>query len=122
MSKKILAIDDERDVFETLSYRFESFGHEMIWAKNGTEGLEKAESWKPDLIFLDFTMPGENGLDILKKLKTEASEVVRKIPVVMLTGNEDYEKACMSAGASGYITKPFDPYQLKAVLSDIFKE
>ena len=56
MSRKILIIDDDRDVYDTLAIRLESFGYQMAWAKNGTEGYAQAKAQKPDLIFLDFNM------------------------------------------------------------------
>ena len=99
MAKIVLVIDDDPDVCETLSLRLETFGYQMVSAANGTIGIAKAEEIKPDLIFLDYTMPGESGFEVLKKLKSETSEAVRKIPVVMLTGNEQYEKQCLEAGA-----------------------
>ena len=117
MSKKVLVIDDDPDVAETLGLRLESFGYEMISASNGAEGLERAKELKPDLIFLDFSVGSESGLDILKQLKRKTSSQIHDIPVLMLTGHEEKEQSCLDAGAAGYITKPFDPFQLKETLS-----
>ena len=117
MAKKVLVIDDDPDVRTTLAFRLESFGYVMVWAKNGTDGYEKAKQWKPDLIFLDFSMPGESGLEVLKKMKGDKSTAVHKVPVIMLTGREEFEKECLEAGAAGYVTKPFDLFQLKETLS-----
>jgi CheY-like chemotaxis protein len=116
MAKVVLVIDDDLDVWSILSLRLNSFGYVMISAKTGSEGIEKARSLNPDLILLDFALPAENGLDILKKLKADESEAVRKIPVIMLTGYERHEHACLEAGADGYILKPFDLFQLKETL------
>ena len=117
MAKKVLVIDDDPDVRTTLALRLESFGYVMVWARSGADGYEKAKQWKPDLIFLDFSMPEESGLEVLKKIKTETPAMVHKIPVIMLTGREEFEKDCLDAGAAGYITKPFDLFQLKETLS-----
>src|SRR3990167_10390750 len=80
MSHKILIIDDDRDVYDTLAIRLESFGYQMAWAKNGTEGYAQAKAQKPDLIFLDFNMENESGLDVLRTLKKDPSEEIKKIP------------------------------------------
>src|SRR3989338_1919807 len=114
-SKKILVIDDDPDVRMTLALRLESFGYVMVLAKNGADGYEKTKRWKPDLILLDFSMPMKPGIDVLKKLRAETS--VKGIPVVMLTGREEFEKDCRDAGAADYITKPFDLFHLKEILS-----
>ena len=119
-NKTVLVIDDDQDVFETLSFGLESFGYHVIWAKDGTEGCKKAEEVNPNLIVLDFSLANnETGLDILHKLKSHSSVLVRTIPVVMLTGHEEYERACLDAGAGGYITKPFDLFQLKEKLAQL---
>ncbi len=117
MSKKVLVIDDDPDVAETLALRLESFGYEVIPASNGPEGYAKAKELKPDLIILDYTIGLETGLEILKRLKRETPSGIHLIPVLMLTGHEQHERACLAAGAAGYITKPFDPYQLKETLA-----
>ena len=118
MAQHVLVIDDDPDVCTTLSFRLESFGYVMTSAYDGTDGFAKANELKPDLIFLDVGLGKESGLDVLKRLKTEASREVRKIPVIMLTGNEELHKQCLGAGAAGYITKPFDLFQLKEILSN----
>lgn len=117
MAKKVLVIDDDPDVAETLAIRLEFFGYEVVSASNGPEGYAKAKDLKPDLIILDYTIGLETGIEILKHLKRESPYGVHQIPVLMLTGHEQHERACLEAGASGYITKPFDPFQLKETLS-----
>jgi len=120
MTKKVLVIDDDPDVSITLSLRLQSFGYEIESAKDGKEGLGKVKYFKPDLIFLDYFMPGQSGIEVLKQLKSDPEETIKNIPVMMLTGNEDAEKESLSNGAAGYITKPFDLFQLKEVLSKFF--
>lgn len=117
MAKLVLVIDDDPDVWVTLAFRLKSFGYVMVSAKDGVQGYVKAKDLKPDLIILDLGLPGEDGLQILKRLKTETPDRVHDIPVLMLTGRPEQEKQCLEAGASGYITKPFDLFQLKETLS-----
>jgi two-component system alkaline phosphatase synthesis response regulator PhoP len=117
MSKLVLVIDDDPDVWTTLALRLKSFGYNMISAKDGSQGIQKARELMPDLILLDFSLPDESGLDILKKLKSDSSDPIYQIPVVMLTGREEHERACLEAGAESYVTKPFDLFQLKETLA-----
>ena len=119
MAKLVLVIDDDLDVWTTLALRLKSFGYLMISAKDGTQGYVKIKELKPDLILLDlgFGKGQEDGLEILKRLKTDASDQIQNIPVIMLTGKEGLEQQCLDAGACGYITKPFDLFQLKEILS-----
>lgn len=115
-TRTVLVIDDDPDVCEILSLRLESFGYQMISARDGQEGIQKAKVLKPDVIFLDYAMPGQTGFDVLRQLKASGDSDLKKIPVVMLTGQEEHEKMCLEAGAVGYITKPFDLFHLKETL------
>ena len=112
----ILVIDDDPDVWTTLALRLESFGLKMISAKDGTQGLQKAKDLGPDLILLDIGLKDEDGIDVLKKFKTDSSEMIRQIPILMLTGKEEHEKESLKIGAVGYVTKPFDLFLLKETI------
>lgn len=117
MRKKVLIIDDDPDVSDLLATRLETFGYEIVSARNGAEGCTIVSKLKPELIFLDVVFPGESGVEILKKLKRKMPAEIQKIPVIMLTSSEYLERDCLDAGAAGYVTKPFDLYQLKEILS-----
>ncbi|MBI1978298.1 MAG: response regulator, partial [Candidatus Omnitrophica bacterium] len=83
MANLVLVIDDDPDVWTTLAIRFKSFGYTMVSAEDGAGGFEKARMLNPKLILLDFGLPYENGLQILKKLK--ADKKTQDITVIMLT-------------------------------------
>lgn len=105
--KKILVIDDEPYVVKTLARMLKADGYEVIGGYSGKDGLEKAESQKPDLILLDILMPKPDGYDVLKKLKADKNS---KTPVIMLTARrstEDIVKTMVDGGAVDYIIKPF---------------
>ena len=89
----------------------------MVSARDGAEGYTKASELKPDLIFLDVGLGKDNGLEVLKRFKKEVPGPLKKTPIIMLMGNEELQKQCLEAGAAGYITKPFDLFQLKETLS-----
>ena len=105
--KTILAIDDEKDILKLLSYNLSKEGYQTLVAKSGEEGLALAQSKKPDLILLDLMMPGIDGLEVCRLLRSDRS--TRHIPVIMLTAkNTEIDQVVgLEMGASDYISKPF---------------
>ncbi len=81
--KKVLIVDDEMDMRIFISTLLETSGYKPFATRDGKEGLEKAKAVKPDLIILDVMMPGEGGVYMYRKLKTD--KMLRDIPVVMLS-------------------------------------
>jgi CheY-like chemotaxis protein len=109
---KILLVDDEPDLVETIQCRLEANSFNVVTASDGQEGLEKAASEKPDLILLDVSMPVMNGHEMLDRLRTRPE--LRDIPVIMCTALcEAGDIAAASAhGIADYVTKPFDCAEL----------
>jgi len=105
---KILIVDDEKDIVETLSFMLNAKGYEIISAYDGEEGLKLAKEEKPDLIILDVMMPKINGYKICRLLKYDAK--YKNIPIVMVTArSQDNDKLIgEETGADEYITKPFE--------------
>lgn len=103
---KILVIDDERSIRNTLKDVLEFEKHQVEVAENGTEGLEKASSAAFDLIFSDIKMPGMDGIEVLVALKEQEVEA----PVIMISGHGNIETAveCIKKGAFDFIEKPID--------------
>ena len=112
-TKRILVVDDTKDVLQVVSRRLQSWGYEAITADSGEEGLRVAEEQVPDLILLDIMMPKLKGREVCARLK--ANPKTQKIPVIFLTalGLADHVKAGMDLGADDYIVKPFEPAELK---------
>ncbi len=105
---KILVVDDEPDIVDTIQCRLEWCNCEVITAVNGREGLEKAANDRPDLILLDTNMPVMNGHEMLKHLRGNSD--LKDIPVIMVTvicEPQDIATAS-SYGIVDYVTKPFD--------------
>ena len=111
--KRILVVDDTKDVRQVVARRLESWGYEALMAESGEEGLQVAEAQVPDLILLDVMMPKLKGREVCARLK--ANPKTEKIPVIFLTalGLADHVKAGMDLGAEDYIVKPFEPAELK---------
>ncbi len=112
---KLLIIDDERSIRNTLKEILADEGHEVDVAENGTQGLEMAQNKAYDLIYSDIKMPGMDGLEVLEKIvesrksKVESEESI-DCPVVMITGHGDVETAvqALKAGAYDFLLKPLD--------------
>jgi DNA-binding response OmpR family regulator len=110
--KKILIVDDERDIVKALMIRLQGAGYEVVTAFDGAQAIFVAHKEKPDLIILDIRMPAGNGFGVAEKLKHSASTF--SIPVIFLTGSPERnsEERAMTLGARFYIKKPYDPEDL----------
>ena len=115
---KILIIEDEEHIRTVLNYNLKLDGFEVYLADNGMRGLEMAREKMPDLILLDWMMPGLNGLQVLSELKQD--EITKSIPVFMLTAKSMMTEVgrALYEGADDYITKPFDVVELGQILKE----
>lgn len=106
--KKILIVDDEQDIVESLQFVLEAAGFECHCAYNGEEGLNLAKQILPDLIILDVMMPKINGYKICRLLKYDNK--YKNIPILMVTARSQDEDKLIGeeTGVDEYITKPFD--------------
>ena len=107
--ENILVVDDEEDILELLRYNLAREGYQVTLASTGEEALRKLTLEGADLIILDLMLPGIDGLEVTRRLKTNAKTA--QIPIVMLTakGEEADVVAGLELGADDYITKPFSP-------------
>ena len=106
--KKILIIDDERIILESLRIFINDSGYEVHQAVDGISGFEMVEKEKPDLIVVDILLPGLNGVALCEKLRS--NELYRHIPVVLMTGVYKDSSLCMYVHkglANDFIEKPF---------------
>lgn len=110
--KKVLIVEDERDLAELLAYNLEKEGYQALVTGTGLEGLETARRELPDLILLDLMLPGMMGTEVCSSLRH--SEKTRGIPVLMLTarGDEIDRVVGFEMGADDYIVKPFSMREL----------
>jgi len=104
---RILIIEDERGLIQSLTWYFNREGYETIVASDGTEGLRKAQAQAPDVILLDLMLPGLGGLDVCRELRS--SDRTREIPIIIITARaeETDQVVGFSMGADDYVTKPF---------------
>ena len=109
---KILVIEDDPGASRLASYALEFEGYKVITAMNGLDGLKKAQNDGPDLIILDVMLPGIDGFEICRRLRTD--EKYKDIPIIMLSAKvQESDKATgLKVGANEYLTKPIDPHDL----------
>jgi len=112
--ENILIVDDEEDVLELVRYNLDKNGYSTETATMGEEALTKARAKLPDLVILDLMLPGIDGLEVCRKLKSDTK--TQHIPVIMLTakGEEADIVTGLELGADDYVTKPFSPKVLVA--------
>jgi len=119
MAKRILLVDDERDLVDMVKMRLEAGGFEVLTAYDGQGALDRARREKPDLIILDLMLPKIDGYKVCRMLKFD--EKYKNIPVIMFTAKaQDSDKQLgEEVGADGYITKPFEPQVLLSRINEL---
>jgi DNA-binding response OmpR family regulator len=110
--KKILIVDDERDIVRVLMIRLQTSGYDVVAAFDGAQGVFMAHKEKPDLIILDIRMPAGDGFSVAARLRRSVH--TWGIPIIFLTGSPERgaEERAMEMGARFYIKKPYDPEEL----------
>ena len=118
---QILIIEDEKDIGELLEYNLQKEGFDTILANNGESGLRVARKEKPNLLILDLMLPGIDGLDVCRLIKSDND--IKNISIVMLTalGQEEDIVKGLESGADDYITKPFSFKVLIARIKSVLR-
>lgn len=114
MPAKILVVDDEKDLVDLISYNLEREGYDTLKAYNGEDALRFVRSQKPDLVILDLMLPGIQGMEVCKLIRTNSETA--NLPIIMVTakGDEIDKVLGLEIGADDYITKPFSVRELLA--------
>lgn len=118
MAKRILIIDDEPMILDSVSYTLKQEGYDVITAKDGEFGLKLALTEEPALILLDLMLPGMDGLEICRAIRKES-----EVPIIMLTAKEgEIDRIIgLELGADDYVTKPFSIRELLARIKTVLK-
>src|SRR5712691_2973210 len=116
---RILLCETEQTLRNLLRASLDGLGHEIHEAANGEEGLRLAHQLVPDLVLLDMMMPGRSGLEVLQELR--ADPALADIAVVMVTARvqADDREGALAAGADAFLSKPFRPAELVALVSEL---
>jgi phosphoserine phosphatase RsbU/P len=113
---QILIVDDDSLSRKVLAQVLTSAGYNCQMCEDGAEALEVIHDSPPSLLLLDFDMPGPNGAEVLKQLRSDQHQAVAQVPTIMLTahGSEESEVSCLQAGADDFVTKPVNAAVLRA--------
>lgn len=119
MAKTVLAIDDSASIRQMVAFTLKSSGYDVIEAVDGQDGLEKAKSRTVNLVLTDQNMPRMDGLTLIKSLR--AMPQYKSVPILMLTteSSEAMKSQGRTAGATGWLVKPFDPMKLIEVVKKV---
>lgn len=120
--RRILIIDDEESIRMLIEATLEGPDFKVLHATGGREGLRLARAVLPDLIILDWMMPGLSGIEVLKQLRGDASTTA--IPVMLVTAmcQERNREEAIAAGADAYLFKPFSPLELLRTIRGVLLE
>ncbi len=116
---KVVVIDDDREVVKVTELLLKSRGYETVVVHGGAAGLELVRGQMPDVVLLDIMMPGMDGLEVCRRLKSD--ERTSSVPVIFVTALDACECAetATSVGGSGFLTKPFQPTELFAMIEEL---
>lgn len=121
MSATILVVEDEPGIQEVLKFNLGQHGHDVIVAGDGEDALNLLRGALPDIILLDWMLPGMSGVDVARRVRSDSR--LKGIPIIMLTARADERDKVLGldVGADDYITKPFSPRELMARIKAVLR-
>jgi two-component system phosphate regulon response regulator PhoB len=118
--KKILIVDDSKEIRMLVKATLENNDYKVFEASNGEKAVELAEKYKPDIIIMDLMMPGLDGIEATRQIKS--SSITNRCPIIILTGSESLKYAeALKAGATDVFIKPFSPLDLITKVDQILE-
>jgi len=119
MQGKVLVVDDEKSVRDLLHSFLKAIGYQIIMASNGEEAIELAKSESPNAILLDVKMPGIDGVETCRRLRTEKQ--TRFIPVIMVSAFGSTKNECIEMGSDDFVNKPFELTELAIRIKSVLR-
>jgi two-component system phosphate regulon response regulator PhoB len=121
MAATILVVEDEPAIQELIAYNLKQAGHQPLLADNAEQAMNLVQNALPDLVLLDWMLPGQSGIDFARRLRTDKR--TRTVPIIMLTARSDEQDKLtgLDTGADDYITKPFSPRELNARIKAVLR-
>jgi two-component system, OmpR family, phosphate regulon response regulator PhoB len=121
MSATVLLVEDERGIQELVKLNLNLAGHQVLVAASAEQAMPMLRNSQPDLVLLDWMLPGMNGMDFARKLREDSD--YKHLPIIMLTarGEERDRVAGLETGADDYIVKPFSPRELAARIRAVLR-
>ena len=118
MKKKILLVEDDANQAILYQQELEGDGYEVIIARNGREAVELADKSKPDIVVMDISMPGMDGIEAMGRILSEHN----KLPVILNTAYSSYKDNFLSWSADAYVIKSSDLTELKQTILDLLEK
>ncbi len=112
--QKILVVEDEPDILDVIRYNLEREGFRVLSSRDGKEGLDTVRKELPDLVVLDLMLPGMDGLEVCRRMKSDPVTSPIRVAMVTAKGEESDVVVGLELGADDYVTKPFSPKELVA--------
>ncbi len=119
LSNKILVVDDEPNIRETISFILEMEGYEVVLATNGEEAIEMVNIHKPKVIILDVMMPKKNGYEVAETIRKNSEYSNIYIIILTAKGQRKDEEQAIKSGANVYMSKPFDDEKILSIIKGI---
>ncbi|OGZ33686.1 MAG: hypothetical protein A2Y98_01525 [Candidatus Portnoybacteria bacterium RBG_19FT_COMBO_36_7] len=122
---KILIVEDDKFLRDLIIKKLKNEGYETVFAVGGEEGLKKIEEERPSLVLLDLILPGIDGFEVLKQVKSNSSDEIKNIPVIILSnlGQQDDVKKGINLGAVDFLIKAhFTPSEIIDKIKQVLKE
>lgn len=110
MEKKIFIIDDDPGISETVRIFLEEEGYKTKWYSDGSRIEKILEKEKPDLLVIDYMLPGRNGDEITRAIRGKLN--LRNLPIIMIAANQTSKKLAKASGVNEFLDKPFNMYEL----------
>lgn len=119
MFKRVMIIDDDREFLEELNDILRLSGYETHSTNDSLEAMSSASEFKPDIIIMDFRMPGKTGFDVAQELR--AMPAFKETPIIGMTAfvGEDYEQRMQKCCINTYLRKPFNPLEIISVIEKV---
>jgi len=115
MNKKVFVFDDNVDILELCTIILEDAGYDIKTSSTSNNIIDQVMGYTPDIIFMDNWLPDVGGIAATRALKSHA--VLKNIPVIYFSANNDVKSLAAEAGADGYLSKPFDIEELEKIIS-----
>src|SRR5690349_2533069 len=114
-NKKVFVFDDNTDILELCTIILEDAGYDIKTSSTSNNIIDQVMAYTPDIIFMDNWLPDVGGIDATRTLKAHA--VLKDIPVIYFSANNDVKSLADQAGADGYLSKPFDIEELEGIIN-----
>jgi two-component system chemotaxis response regulator CheY len=119
MTKRVLTVDDSKTMLQMLQFALKQGGYEIIQGENGQEGLDLLEANTVDVIITDINMPVMDGITFIKELRKKPKNKATPVLILTTESSQSKKEEGRSAGATGWIVKPFDPGKLLEVIRKV---